>query len=335
METSIILNISENIELDIDLVAEAKLKDKIKHLAFELGFDDIGFAPYQLMKDEAYNYRNWIDNGYNATMEWMNNYVEIREDIRLLMEDTNSVIVLIHNYKSQNHKEDNYKISKYAWGDDYHNVLKSKLKKLCKSIESEVKENSELNIKIPDFQYRFFTDTGPILERQWAVKSGIGWQGKNGLLISKKKGSFVFISVILTNLKFSEPKIVSDYCGKCTKCIDSCPTNAIIQPKVIDANKCIAYWTIETRNDESFPKEIKDNLENWAFGCDICQDVCPWNNHRVPITQEVRFFPRNGSTNFNKNEILNINEEEFAIKFNNSPIKRAKFEGLKRNIKEL
>lgn len=257
-------------------------------------------------------------------MDWANNYLEQRADVRLLFENTKSVIVLIHNYKTILHSENNYKISKYAWGDDYHNVLKSKLKKLCNSIKTQY----------PDFEYRHFTDTAPILERQWAVKAGLGWQGKNGLFISRKLGSFNFISVILCNLEVDNQKQITDHCGKCTKCIDACPTNAIVQPFVIDANKCIAYWTIETRNDEKFPKEIKENLKGWAFGCDICQDVCPWNNHRVAQTSELRFYPRE-KTNINPEEVKNLNEEEFVIKFNNSPIRRAKLVGLTRNIKEL
>jgi len=308
---------------------EVELKLYIKKLSFEYGFDDVGFVPYQLMEEESNNYKEWLNNGYNAGMEWANNYQDIRKDIRLLLPNANSVIVLLHNYKTVNHQSEKNKISRYAWGDDYHNVIKKKLKKITNDLKSKLESNNQT------FGYRYFVDSAPILERQWAVKSGIGWQGKNGMFISKKKGSYLFISVIISNLIFEQNTLEKDYCGKCTKCIDACPTNAIVKPKVIDSNKCIPYWTIETRDERQFPNEIKENINNWAFGCDICQEVCPWNNHRVPITSELSFFPRNGKTNFEFEEIINLTDEEFTLKFINSPIKRAKNVGLKRNLEEI
>lgn len=309
--------------IDDNNKAEEK-KEKIKELAIEFGFDDIGFASYQLMEVESNHYNNWIEQGYNASMQWMNNYKEQRRDVRILFENTNSVIVLLHNYKNEKQTEQEYKISKYAWGDDYHNVLKSKLKRFTAAITQIY----------PDFQFRHFTDTAPILEKQWAVKAGLGWQGKNGLFISRKLGSFVFISVILNNFSFESPKIVTDHCGKCTKCLDACPTQAIISPQIVDANRCISHWTIETRDATPFPPEVRKNLKNWVFGCDICQDVCPWNNERVKLTTEPRYYPRD-KKNILPEEIDNLTEDEFVIKFNNSPVRRARLVGLLRNINEI
>lgn len=299
------------------------LKAHIRTKAHELGFDDVGFAKAEQLTEEIKNYKTWLDNNYNAEMQWMARNIEKRENVLNILPEAKSVIVFAHSYFTGiSHKEDNNKISRYAWGDDYHDIILKKLE----IIEEFLKELS------PAIKTKSYTDTGPILEKQWAVKSGIGWQGKNSLILNRNLGSYFFIGIIITSIEFDSDKTVKDYCSSCSKCIDACPTGAIIQDKVVDSNKCISYWTIEAKPNREIPQNIKENINGWAFGCDICQEVCPWNKHKPKITSETGFQPRHNETNFVPEEVFNMTEEEFRVRFAKSPIKRTKLNGIKRNL---
>lgn len=300
-------------------------KNNIIEICESENFIRTHFAKFELLSSEINNYKQWLSNGYNADMEWMKNNLDKREDIRLIQKDAKSVIVLAYNYNQvTKHNSNKNKISRYAWGDDYHNYIPKKLKRI----------STQLKEIYPNEEFKSYVDTGAILEKQWGVLSGLGWQGKNSLLLNRKLGSYFFISVIITTLEIDGDKLVNDYCGKCTKCIDACPTNAIIADKIVDSTKCISYWTIESKT-EKFPNEISENLEGWAFGCDICQEVCPWNNHRTPVQFDDFVKPRFGETEFDKKIIFNYTEEEFKERYIKSPIKRPKHNGIKRNITEI
>ncbi|MFN3194709.1 MAG: tRNA epoxyqueuosine(34) reductase QueG [Chlorobiota bacterium] len=300
-------------------------RKRIEKICLDENFNTFKVSNYRLLDEEIENYSDWIAKGYNSNMEWMSNNIDKRYDVRNIQENTNSIIVLTYNYNiDTEYNSDKYKISRYAWGDDYHNFIPKKLKRICKTLKEDY----------PNEEFKYYVDTGPILEKQWAVQSGTGWQGKNSLVLNRKLGSYFFISIILTTLKIESDELVKDYCGKCTKCIDACPTNAIVFDKVVDSELCISYWTIESR-DESFPNQISDNLNGWAFGCDICQEVCPWNNHRVPVQIEDFVQPREGRTNVNPNFIKSLKEEDYKELCIKSPLKRPKHSGMLRNISEL
>ncbi len=299
------------------------LKNEIKEFAYKLGFCEIGFARYQKLSEEMKYYIQWLENGYSATMSYLEKNLDKREDISLISEKMQTIIVVGYSYFNYyNHKSQQFKISRYAWGEDYHYILSDKIKQLIEFIKQR-KEN---------LNYKIYVDTGPILEKIWAVRAGIGWQGKNSLIISKNYGSYIFLGIILTNLELEPDIPLKDFCGTCTKCIDSCPTKAIVQPKVIDSRKCISYWTIEAKPDYNIPNSI--DLNGWIFGCDICQEVCPWNKRAFKtLTREnPEFYPRNYETNLSYEFLKNLTPEKFSIRFRKSPIKRAKFEGLKRNF---
>jgi epoxyqueuosine reductase len=271
------------------------------------------------------HFTEYIKNQYHADMQWLSNNLEKRKDVRLIFPDTKTIIALATSYNfgiSHIDSHDYGKLSRYAWGRDYHKILDKKTKKIRLKFE-------ELGINS-----KFYTDTGPTLDKQWGVKSGLGWQGKNGLLLNKKLGSYFFITIGFLDIEIEADKPYSDYCGACTKCIRACPTDAIIQDKVVDSNKCISYWTIESKA-ESFPAEIAENLNNWLFGCDICQEVCPWNNHKNLISSSLEFLPRENESSIDLEKLLSIEDEEFNIRFQSSPIKRTKISGLKRNSKEI
>jgi len=300
-------------------------KKNIENICLKENFNTFKVSNYKTLGDESENYIKWINYGYNSDMIWMNNNIDKRKDVRLVQTNTKSVIVLTYNYNTGiKHISDNFKISRYAWGDDYHNYIPKKLKRIC----------NELKQIYPNEEFKHYIDTGPILEKQWAIQSGTGWQGKNSLILNRKLGSYFFIAVIFTTLKIDSDELVKDYCGKCTKCIDACPTKAIVEDKVVDSNKCISYWTIESRED-SFPDGVSKNLEGWAFGCDICQEVCPWNNHRVPIQIEDFVLPRDGRTNINPEYIKSITESDYKEICIKSPLKRPKHYGMLRNINEI
>ena len=254
-------------------------------------------------------------------MHYMENYFDKRLDPTLLVEGSRSVISLSYNYfpHEKISETDNFKISKYAYGEDYHEIIKEILKEML----------SELKDEIGDFHFRVFVDSAPVLERSWARKSGIGWVGKNANLITKQSGSFYFLAEIICDLDLVYDLPVTDHCGTCTACIDACPTHAIVSDKIIDGSKCISYATIELKNE--IPSHFQNKMEDWMFGCDICQDVCPWNRFSLPHHQN-RFQPNEALKNFRKGEWKEISQEIFSEIFRKSPVKRTKFAGLKRNI---
>lgn len=298
------------------------LKRRIISKAKELGFNLIGFAQYLILEEETNNLKVWLSSNYQAGMKYMERNVEKRKDVKQILADCKSVISLGMNYyvdETKDNVKNTGKVSRYAWGRDYHNVIWEKLDLLINYIQS---------IK-PDFDAKSYVDTGPVMDKVWAVKAGLGWQGKHSNIINKKIGSWFFIANILTNYDFDEYNIqISDFCGTCTACIDACPTDAIVEDYVVDSNKCISYLTIENKN------EIKDKFlgkfDNWIFGCDICQDVCPWNNKFSQQTL-ISDFQSNLNKSIHFEKIDNINNKEFKDQFYDSPILRAKLKGLKRN----
>ena len=297
----------------------------VKNTARSLGFDYCGIAKAGKLDEDEKRLEAWLNKGFNGKMSYMENYFDLRVDPVKLVPGAKSVITLLLNYfPSQQQNTDAPQISKYAFGNDYHEVIKAKLKVFLQLL----KEN------IGEINGRGFTDSAPVLERTWAEKSGLGWVGKNGNLITKEDGSFFFIATLITDLELeTDDPYARDYCGTCTKCIDSCPTDAILSGKVIDGSKCISYFTIELK-DMLIPGEMKGKFENKMFGCDICQDVCPWNRFSKP-NNEMEFTPLNEILNFTKNDWEEITEETFKIIFRKSPLKRSKFEGIKRNLKFL
>ena len=304
------------------------MKQLIRNKAAELGFLDIGFAGYEPLDKEAENYEKWLENGNHADMEWMERNIAQRWDIKKIMPDVQSIIVLAYNYYTGEHypEKDELKpneglISRYAWNYDYHDIVKQKARDLAEFITE----------KVPSHNYKCYVDTGPVLEKIWAEKAGIGWQGKNSLILSKKFGSYFFIGVILSNLSFEADEPVKDYCMTCTKCMDGCPTGAITEPKIVDSRKCISYWTIESDPDEVMPEEVAENADNRIFGCDICQEVCPWNRNLPPVSEDGNFHPRNDDPVLTFEFIDALNQSDFTRRFRKSPVKRAKLQGLKRN----
>ncbi|MEO8820908.1 MAG: tRNA epoxyqueuosine(34) reductase QueG [Ginsengibacter sp.] len=307
------------------MVIKTKHTEFIKKSAISLGFDYCGIAKAVKLDEDEKRLESWLNKGFNGKMEYMNNYFDLRIDPSKLVPGAKSVITLLLNYfPSEQQNADAPQISKYAYGKDYHEVIKEKLKIFLQLI----KEN------IGEIHGRGFTDSAPVLERSWAVKSGLGWVGKNGNLITKNNGSFFFIATLMTDLELeADDPFIKDYCGSCTKCIDNCPTDAIFPDKVIDGSKCISYFTIELK-DTLIPEAMKGKFEDKLFGCDICQDVCPWNRFSKP-NNEIEFTPINEILNFSKNDWEEMTEESFKIIFKKSPIKRAKFAGIKRNLKFL
>lgn len=296
----------------------------IKDKANELGFISCGISKAEFLEEEAPRLEKWLNQNLNGKMAYMERNFDKRLDPRLLVPDSKSVISLLFNYYTNKKQEDNQapKISTYAFGEDYHFVIKRKLKELM----------SYIKIEIGDVGGRVFVDSAPIMEKAWASKSGLGWIGKNTNLISKKTGSFFFIAEVIVDLELEYDSPTTDHCGSCTKCIDACPTEALIAPYQIDGSKCISYLTIELK--DQIPNEFKDKMDNWAFGCDVCQTVCPWNRF-ANEHEEESFTPKEELLKMTKNEWNEITEEVFDKVFENSAIKRTKFDGLKRNIKFL
>ncbi len=307
----------------------SSLKSVVTGLAGKLGFIKTGFALAESLKTEFDNFAWWLGAGFNAGMAWLEINTEKRQDPSLVLEGAKTIIVTAYNYNTPFKHDDSPgsakgKISRYAWGSDYHDIILPKLKSIAQEIESAR----------PGTVSKCYVDTGPVLERQWAVRAGIGWQGKNGNILTKDFGSWFFLGTIITTAEFEPDKPMENFCGKCTKCIDACPTGAILQPKVVDARKCLSYWTIEAKSDREIPAEIAKNAKGWLYGCDICQDVCPWN--RKPVySAEPAFTPRNEETSLDLQQIMNFTKEEYNERFRRSPVKRAKLEGLKRNIRDI
>ena len=294
----------------------------IKTLATTYGFDYCGIAKAQLLNEDARRLDAWLSKGLHGTMQYMENHFDLRIDPTRLVPGAKSVITLLQNYfPAQQQSVAAPKISKYAFGNDYHEVIKSKLKLFLQQI----------NEQIGEVHGRGFVDSAPVLERAWAQKAGIGWIGKNGNLINKQNGSFFFIATLIVDIELNyDDAFAKNYCGTCTKCIDECPTGAILPDKVIDGSKCISYFTIELK-DALIPDSNKGKFDNWMFGCDVCQDVCPWNRFSKS-SDEISFTPIPEILNLSTSDWEEMTEESFKIIFKNSPLKRAKFEGIKRNL---
>ena len=299
-----------------------KTTEIIKRKAVDLGFSSCGISKARFLKEEEKKFEDWLNNGYQGSMNYLNKNFDKRLDPRKLVHGSKSIISLTYNYYPPKKlvKKNNFIISKYAYGKDYHKIIKKKLKQLFLFM----KEN------IGDIEGRVFVDSAPVHERAWAKLSGLGWIGKNSLLINKNMGSYFFIAEIISDLDLEYDSPVSDMCGKCTRCIDACPTDAITKAQVIDAQKCISYLTIE--NKKEIPKELQKNMNGYIFGCDICQEVCPWNKFSTPHNEES-FLPNKEIKKHRKKDWIELTEETFNVIFKGSAVKRAKYSGLKRNIK--
>ncbi|MCB9252402.1 MAG: tRNA epoxyqueuosine(34) reductase QueG [Flavobacteriales bacterium] len=296
----------------------------VKKIAAEEGFNYCGISKAVFLETHAPKLENWLNKGHQAQMKWMENHFDKRLDPRLLVPGARSVVSLLLNYypKEDKRKINGIKISKYALGKDYHKVIKNKLYSVLGKLESSIGE----------FNSRVFVDSAPVLERAWAEKSGLGWIGKNSMLINKSSGSFYFLAQIISDLELQVDGPIKDYCGTCTACIDSCPTDAILPERTLDSNKCISYLTIELK--ESIPQSFRNQMENWAFGCDICQDVCPWNRFSTPHKTDD-FKPVNELFELSAVDWENLTKESYNKIFKHSAVKRTGFNGLKRNIEFL
>lgn len=303
------------------------ITEKLRQKASELGFAAIGFARSEPLRDEAERLENWLANGYAADMAWMHREPEKRSDPELIFPGVKTVISGAVNYFTpyeHARDESSGKISRYAWGDDYHDVVKEKFRLLLTWLADE----------LPGVNGKICVDTTPIADKAWAARSGLGWIGKHSNLITREHGSWVFLGELLIDLevdRYDEP--MDDHCGSCTACLDACPTSAIVSPYVVDSTRCISYATIEYRG-EALPKTIVQNLDGWIYGCDVCQDVCPWNRFEKP-TDSIHFQPRNNETSLDLDRISNMEHDEYVERFRRSPMKRAKLAGLKRNAAAL
>jgi epoxyqueuosine reductase len=303
----------------------SKYAQLIKTEALRLGFMQCGIAAATELTEDARRLESWLNKNYQGKMSYMERHFDLRIDPRKLVPDATTVITLLLNYYPEEKQSDEApKIAKYAWGVDYHYVIREKLNELMSFIHKNIGEVAG----------RGFVDSAPVLERSWAQQSGLGWVGKNGNLISKQTGSFFFIATLICDLdvEYDNP-FITDHCGTCTRCIEACPTEAIVSPTVIDGSKCISYLTIELK-DELLPKELQSKMEGWAFGCDICQDVCPWNRFSKPHTEE-HFKPIPQVLNLSIGEWEELTENSFKQYFKQSPIARTKWKGMMRNIKAI
>jgi epoxyqueuosine reductase len=292
----------------------------IKTEAKRLGFLSCGISKASFLEEEAPRLENWLNQNQHGEMQYMENHFDKRLNPTLLVDDAKSVISLLLNYyPSEFQNSDSYKISKYAYGQDYHFVIKEKLKELLDTIQTEIGEVSG----------RAFVDSAPVLDKAWAAKSGLGWIGKNSNLLTQQVGSFYFIAELIVDLELEYDHAVTDHCGTCTACIDACPTEAIVAPYVVDGSKCISYFTIELK--ENIPTEMQRKMDDWMFGCDVCQDVCPWNKFSKAHSEPL-FNPNPEILSFTKKDWEEITIDVFQKVFKNSAVKRTKLEGLKRNI---
>lgn len=299
--------------------------ETIKKLALDEGFDAVGIARAEPLGPESARLREWLSRGREATMTWMAENVGKRSDPTKVLEGARSVISLAKNYYAPfEYQEATAKISRYAWGDDYHVVVDGMLKSLV----------GKLRERWTDRKFVYYCDTGPVMDKAWAQRAGVGWIGKHTNVINRRLGSWVFLSEVITDLDcvYDEPAV--DHCGTCRACIDACPTDAIAEPYVLDSNRCISFLTIENRG-EAIPEQFVPDLENWVFGCDICQDVCPWNIRFGTATNEEAFLPREGILNLKVEDIHLMTRKDFSDRFRRSPVKRAKYSGLKRNAEAL
>jgi epoxyqueuosine reductase len=303
------------------LINKEKYTALIKEEAMRLGFMACGISKATFLEEEAPRLERWLHQDMHGKMDYMANHFDKRLDPRLLVDGAKSVISLLLNYfpaKEQEHP-DAPKLAKYAYGKDYHFVIKDKLKSLLHF----------MNENIGEVGGRAFVDSAPVLDRAWAAKSGLGWVGKNSNLLNKESGSFFFIAELIVDIELQEDSAVKDYCGTCTRCLDACPTQAIVAPYIVDAHKCISYLTIELK--EALPTEYKEQMNNWAFGCDICQDVCPWNRFSKPH-QEAEFEPHSDLLGMTAKDWQEITADTFGKLFKKSAVKRAGFKGMQRNL---
>ncbi|MFN2454825.1 MAG: tRNA epoxyqueuosine(34) reductase QueG [Pyrinomonadaceae bacterium] len=305
----------------------ALLSRKIKQSARELGFDKVGIVCAEPLTKERARLEEWLQRGFQGEMQWMAREPEKRTDPRLLFPAARSVIVVALNYYTP-HKHSNDpargKVSRYAWGDDYHDVVGEKLRALLAWIKEEW----------PHAEGKPCVDIQPMMDKAWAARAGLGWIGKHSNLITREYGSWVFLGELLLNLELEyDAEKIEDHCGTCTLCLEACPTGAITEPRIVDSNRCISYATIELREPD-LPANVASHLDGWLYGCDICQDVCPWNRFEQP-THETRFEPRADSVSLNLLKLLELSPEAYAARFRKSPIKRAKLSGLQRNARAL
>ncbi len=311
----------------VDNLHMPSFSEMIKQKGIELGFQKVGIVRAEALVNEAVHFNDWLNRGFNGEMAWLEREPEKRTDPRLLFPGARSVIVALLNYYTDHQHEDDAgkgKISRYAWGDDYHLVVREKLQGLLDWIKSES----------PDVDGKICVDTAPMMDKAWAVRAGLGWLGKHTNLITTDVGSWVFIGEILVDLELEyDTQRVEDHCGTCKACIDACPTGAIVEPYVVDSRKCISYATIELR-DETLPVDITTNQQGWLYGCDICQDVCPWNRFEKP-SDEKRFEPRNGDTSLGLDTVNSMTHDEYVERFRQSAVKRTKLTGLQRNASAL
>lgn len=302
------------------MVNHGRYSQLIKSEAKRLGFISCGISKVEFLEEEAPRLERWLKQGMHGEMAYMENHFDKRLDPGKLVPGAKSVISLLYNYyPAETQREDSYKISKYAYGEDYHFVVKGKLRELLEYIRGELGE----------VDGRVFVDSAPVLDKAWAARSGLGWIGKNSNLLTKEVGSFYFIAELIVDLELDYDTPVTDHCGSCTACIDACPTQAIVEPCVVDGSRCISYFTIELKNE--FPVQMPGSFGNWVFGCDICQDVCPWNRFSKPH-KEPLFNPKPELLEFSKGDWEELTEQVFRKVFSGSAVKRTKYNGLKRNI---
>ena len=294
----------------------------VKRKCFDLGFSHVGISKSVFLEKEAKRLEEWLSNDFNGKMSYMENHFDKRTDPGKLVDGAKSVISVLFNYHNPTKQLDDNapKISQYAYGKDYHFVIKNKLKEL----------QLFLTKKFGEINCRGFVDSAPVMDKVWAEKSGLGWIGKHSNLINKEMGSYFFIAELIVDIDLEQDIPINDYCGTCTKCIDACPTEAIVQPYVVDGSKCISYLTIELK-DQILPNEFKGKMDSWMFGCDICQDVCPWNRF-ASAHNEPQFNPHPDLLKLTKKEWNELSEETYQNLFRKSAVKRTKFSGLKRNI---
>jgi len=306
---------------------KSSLSESIKRRARFEGFDKVGIVSAAQLQEEGQQLKDWLDRGYHGRMTWMQRDVEKRTDPRQVFPTASSIVVVALNYCTPDKHQTRAatgKVSRYAWGDDYHEIVGTKLRSLLGWIKEQW----------PDADGKVCVDIQPVMDKAWAVRAGLGWLGKHTNVITPEFGSWVFIGELLLNLDLEyDGDRVEDHCGTCTLCIDACPTQAITEPYVLDSNKCISYATIELREPE-LPTSIEENLSGWFYGCDICQDVCPWNRFEQ-ITTESRFAPREGNVNAELSDILELSPQTYAERFRGSAMKRAKLSGLQRNARAL